>query len=62
MDDAVVQEDKLRPNAIVVVTDGETEWPEKKTRAKLVIALVQKSRWPTPPWATVIDCSEGEVK
>ena len=61
MDDAVVQEDKLRPNAIVVVTDGETEWPEKKTRAKLVIALVEKSRWPTPPWATVIDCSEGEV-
>lgn len=61
MDDAVVQEDKLRPNAIVVVTDGETNWPKQPTRAKLIIALVAKCRWETPPWATVIDCSEGEV-
>jgi predicted metal-dependent peptidase len=61
MDDAVVQEDKLRPNAIVVVTDGETNWPKQKTRAKLIIALVDKCRWETPSWATVIDCSEGEV-
>lgn len=62
MDRAVMEEDaEGRPDVIVVVTDGETAWPRKKTRAKLVVILVKKSWWvdenPPPTWAKTIDAT-----
>lgn len=62
MDRAVMEEDaEGRPDVIVVVTDGETAWPRKKTRAKLVVVLVKKSWWvdenPPPTWAKTIDAT-----
>jgi predicted metal-dependent peptidase len=56
MERAIEDEDKQhRPDAIVIVTDGETSWPAKRTRAKLIVALVKKCGSPPPKWATVID-------
>lgn len=57
---AVEQEDKEhRPDAIVLVTDGETDWPTRPTRARLIVALVKRSGYSTPPsWAKVIDCTK----
>jgi predicted metal-dependent peptidase len=40
-----------RPDAIVLITDGATDWPEK-LRAKLVVALTQPL--PAPSWATAV--------
>jgi predicted metal-dependent peptidase len=40
-----------RPDAIVLITDGETDWPER-LRAKLVVALTQPTE--APSWATAI--------
>jgi predicted metal-dependent peptidase len=48
---------KHRPDAIVCITDGETHWPTKPTRARLIIALVRPSNYGTPPsWARVVAC------
>lgn len=47
---------KHKPDAIVVITDGETRWPMQRTRARLIIALVKPSSYPTPPWARVVEC------
>ena len=59
MDRAVVEEDKEhRPDVIVLVTDGETSWPTKRTRAKLVIALVKKGDCCAPAWAKLIDLTK----
>lgn len=40
-----------RPDAIVLITDGDTDWPEK-LRAKLVVALTYENY--TPAWATAV--------
>lgn len=58
MDAAVVEADKAKTDCIVVITDGETNWPRKRTRARLVIAMVQKCDYPTPSWARVVQCWE----
>jgi len=58
MTTAIEQEDQEhRPDAIVLVTDGETDWPPKPTRARLIIALVRgMPEYSQPPkWAKVID-------
>ena len=57
---AIEEEDsEQKPDAIVLVTDGETNWPTKRTRARLIIALVRKSTYSTPPsWAKVIDLTK----
>jgi len=44
---------------IVLVTDGETSWPAKRTRAKLVIALVKAGDCGAPSWAKLIDLTKG---
>lgn len=55
MDEAVVMADqKYRPEAIVLVTDCGTSWPEKRTRAKLIVAMVDKYS-PPPKWAIPVD-------
>lgn len=49
-----------RPDAIVVLTDGMTPWPETPPRAKVVVALLgagtadEESHWHTPDWATTV--------
>lgn len=58
MTTAIEQEDREhRPDAIVLVTDGETDWPLTPTRARLIIALVRGTPgYSRPPkWAKVID-------
>ena len=58
MDEAVEMADaKYRPDAIVLVTDGGTCWPDKPTRARLVVALVAKDGTP-PSWAKVVDLTK----
>lgn len=47
---------KHRSDAIVLITDGETNWPTTPTRAKLIIALVGSHFSPPPAWATVVHC------
>lgn len=59
MDEAVEYADKQKSDCIVCITDGETSWPSKPTTAKLVIALVKKTGYATPPWAKVVRCYEG---
>lgn len=60
MTKAIEDEDtQQRPDCIVLVTDGETNWPAKPTRARLVVALVKRSTYSTPPsWAKVIDLTK----
>lgn len=52
-------ESEYQPDAIVVITDGGTMWPVKKTRARLVVALVAPPMYGNPPsWAKVVACYE----
>lgn len=41
---------KPTPDVVIVVTDGETPWPEEEPRAKIVAALTQKPRDHMPLW------------
>ena len=43
------------PHVVVVLTDGDTPWPERRTRSRLVCGVVS-ARPPkgTPPWATTV--------
>ncbi len=49
-----------RPDAIIVLTDGETPWPSRPTYTRLVIGIIgtqmaiKKAKLNTPSWATVI--------
>lgn len=49
---------KYRPDAIVIITDGETAWPSTPTRARLVVALVApECAYSKPPaWSKVVHC------
>lgn len=54
---------KHRPDAIVCITDGETRWPAKPTRARLIVALVRNSTCFQPPaWARVVHCYKEVVR
>jgi predicted metal-dependent peptidase len=57
---AIELADKEKTDSIVVVTDGETDWPRRKTRARLIVALVKDSNWvrqnPPPSWANTVHC------
>lgn len=57
---AIEQEDRTQsPDCIVVVTDGETRWPTKRTHARLVIALVKRTAHSSAPsWARVVDLTK----
>jgi predicted metal-dependent peptidase len=63
---AIEQEDKEhRPDAIVLITDGETGWPSQKTRARLIVALCKDPGCygdPIPSWARVVRCYEEGPK
>ena len=53
-------EKKYKPNVIVIGTDGGTPWPDKPTKAQLIIALTQEL--PTPPWATRVRIPDNPKK
>ena len=44
------------PDVVVVLTDGVTPWPDRPTRARLVVALIgdQTSVQQVPAWATTV--------
>ena len=54
--ETVDREDK--PDAIILVTDGETDWPTK-LRARLVIALTQPAQTPVWAKATMVGSKAG---
>jgi Mg-chelatase subunit ChlD len=57
MAEAVTMADRTyRPDAIVLITDGGTDWPEK-TRARFIVALVGHDGVP-PAWATTVDLTK----
>ena len=61
MDQAIEYADSLKTDCIVCITDGETDWPKRQTRARLVIAMVADnlSSYPPPAWARLVKCWEG---
>lgn len=41
---------------VIVLTDGETPWPETPPPARVIIALLRdQPSWPTPWWATTVE-------
>ena len=61
MDQAIEYADTLKADCIVCITDGETNWPRTKTRARLVVAMVEDNvrSYPPPEWARIVKCWEG---
>ena len=45
-----------RPDIVVVLTDGYTPWPDRQTRARLVVAIIgdQGAAQHAPEWATTV--------
>lgn len=59
MDKAVEFADsEYRPDAIVLITDGYTDYPKSRTRARLVVGLVSDGdkSYAVPSWAKAIHC------
>lgn len=52
--------EQTHPHVIVVLTDGDTPWPDQPTRATLVCAVIRR-RPPTgtPDWATTVHITPG---
>lgn len=51
-----------RPEVVVVLTDGLTEWPEQRPGATAVIVGLLGGRVPTPAWAHVVDIPLGRAE
>lgn len=48
-----------KPDVIIVLTDGDTPWPESPVRGSaLVVGLLRQSGWPAPEWARVVICHD----
>jgi predicted metal-dependent peptidase len=47
-----------RPDVVVVLTDGETPWPEEQPRAVLVVGLLGRTQVQPPDWARVVACHD----
>ena len=44
-----------RPSVIVVLTDGDTPWPDARPKGtRVVIGLVGPGEWPAPEWAETV--------
>lgn len=52
---AAAEEANPAPHVVIVLTDGDTPWPERPTRARLICAVIS-SRPPrrTPSWASTV--------
>lgn len=53
-------EEHHRPEVIVLVTDTETPWPDKPTRARLIVAATQDGT--VPAWATMVRIPDSPDK
>lgn len=52
---AAAEADRPQPHVIIVLTDGDTPWPDDPTRARLVCGVIRTSTPAgTPPWATTV--------
>lgn len=52
---AAAEADHPRPHVVIVLTDGDTPWPDTATRARLVCGVIRTSPpVGTPPWATTV--------
>ncbi|MBV9354154.1 MAG: hypothetical protein JO023_01375 [Chloroflexi bacterium] len=53
---AAAESSHPRPDVVVVLTDGQTPWPEAPTRSRLVVAIIGDSRAAAsvPDWATTV--------
>ena len=49
------------PHVVVVLTDGDTPWPERPTRSHLVCAIIGgvQGRGGTPAWASTVHVPVG---
>ena len=57
MDKAIEQVDaEDKPDAIILITDAATGWPQRQTRARVVVALTQDSGWRQgiPKWMRTV--------
>ena len=56
---AAAEASRPRPDVIVVFTDGYTPWPDRPTRARLVVAIIgaQSTAEHAPDWATTVRVS-----
>lgn len=39
-----------RPDVVIVLTDGETPWPEERPRVELIVGLLHPTHVETPQW------------
>jgi predicted metal-dependent peptidase len=52
---AAAEADRERPDAVVVMTDGYTPWPQRPTRARLVVVVIgNTTQADVPAWARVL--------
>jgi predicted metal-dependent peptidase len=53
---AEAEASRPRPDVVIVLTDGETPWPEKPTRSRLVAAIIgsRRASESVPCWATAV--------
>ena len=53
---AVAEATRPVPDVVVVLTDGCTPWPDRPTRARLVVAIIggQAAAQHAPGWATTV--------
>ena len=49
----------VRPKVVVVLTDGETPWPDRAPHGQRVIVVVPPSAEATPPWARRVERVEA---
>lgn len=47
-----------RPDVVIVLTDGETPWPDDRPRVALVVGLLGRTQVPAPEWARVVQCHD----
>jgi predicted metal-dependent peptidase len=52
---AAAESARPAPHVVVVLTDGDTPWPDEPTRSRLVCAVISADEpTGTPPWATTV--------
>ena len=47
-----------RPDAVIVLTDGDTPWPDDRPRSALLVGLLRETSTPVPEWARVVHCHD----
>lgn len=51
---AAAQDRRPPPDVVVVLSDGHTPWPDRPTRARMIVGLTGSSRARVPGWATTV--------